>query len=217
MKIQAAVVIRRIMTSFFVAAAILAIANIDTFVHENDQNKQFTRERMRVAKDRLRQRLEVADRKMEKPRGLVNMLRDSLAQDEFNDVVPFATLSTLDPLTQVVQKGVRHFERTVFRSPDYQGESGYDLVQYDIEHADGKHSTILAYLDRPLLTASRNVGAPDARIPVIMILEARGEISLYSLYRSGDLVEQSEIPAADMSGLVAQRIALSIPFMSVSR
>ncbi len=53
---------------------------------------------------------------------------------------------------------MKHFERTVFRSPDYQGESGYDLVQYEIEHKDGKTSTILAYLDRPELIATRKCG-----------------------------------------------------------
>lgn len=217
MKNKANILFKRIMTSVFMSAAILAIANIDTFVHENQQNKDFSREQMRVAKDRLRQRLQVTEPKTNKPRGLVNMLRDSLAQDEFNDMVPFASLSTLDPLNKVLQKGVLHYERTVFRSPDYQGESGYDLVQYDIEHSGGKRSTILAYLDRPELTVSRNIGAPDPRIPVVMIIEGQGESSFYSLYRNGNLTEQTAIPAADVSGLVAQRIALSIPFLSVSR
>lgn len=217
MKTRAMLLLRRIMTSIVLSAGILAIANIDSVLHENNQGKQFARERMRAAKDRLRQRLEVADQKPSRPRGLENMLRDSLAQDEFNDILPFASLSTLDPLSLVMQKGVAHFDRTVFRSPDYQGESGYDLVQYDIEHPGGSRSVILAYLDRPLLTASRNVGAPDSRIPVVMILDAQGEQAAYSLYRAGNLIEQSQIPAGDMSGLVAQRIAQSLPFMSVSR
>jgi hypothetical protein len=210
-------VFRKMLTSFFVSAAILAIASIDTVVHENGRGPEFARERIKLAKDRLRQRLEIVEPKADRPRGLVNMLRDSLAQDEFGETLPFANLTTFDPLLKVLGHGVAHFDRTVFRSPDYQGEDGYDLVQYEIEHPDGKHSTILAYLDRPLLTVSHNVGAPDPRIPVVMVLESQGESSVYSLYRSGNLVEQSPIPTADVSGLVAQRISLSIPFLSVSR
>ncbi len=212
-----ALLFKRILTSIFISAAILAIANVDTLKNEESHRADFGRERLREAKVRLRQSFAVSEQKTTKPRGLVNMLRDSLAQDEFLETLPFANLSTLDPLNRVFEKGVAHFERTVFRSPDYQGESGYDLVQYEIEHSDGKRSTILAYLDRPMLTASRNVGTPDARIPVVMIMDAQGENASYSHYRGGNLVEQTQIPAGDVSGLVAQRIALSIPFLSVSR
>lgn len=209
--------VKKLATSLFLSAAILSIANIDALMHEPDPHDfRQQREKLKVAKDKLRQRLEIADQKP-RARDLTNMLRDSLAQDEFGDNLPFASLSTLDPLTRMMGKGVKHFERTVYRSPDYQGENGYDVVHYDIEHADGKHSSVLAYLDRPSLTVSRNVGTPDPRVPIVMILEARNEEAAYSLYRMGDLVEQSKVPSADISSLVAERIALSVPFLSVSR
>ena len=221
MNYKPAAFFRGILTSLFISSGILAIANVDSMLMDNGQSQEFTREKVRLAKNRFRQQLETisqqAELKTNKPRGLVNMLRDSLAQDEFHEVLPFANLSTLDPLTRLLAKGIAHFERTVYRSPDYQGESGYDLVQYDVEHVDGTQSAILAYLDRPQLTISRNVGTADPRIPIVMILEAQGLESAYSLYRSGNLVEQSQIPASDVSALVAQRISLSIPFMSVSR
>jgi hypothetical protein len=221
MTFKPAALFRGMLTSLFVSSGILAIANVDRMLMDQGQSQELTREKVRLAKDRFRQRLEAvsdqAEKKPSKPRGLVNMLRDSLAQDEFHEELPFANLSTLDPLTRLFENGVAHFERTVFRSPDYQGESGYDLVQYDIEHPDGTHSAILAYLDRPQLTVSRNVGTADPRIPVVMILEAQGLESTYSLYRSGNLIERSQIPTSDVSALVAQRISLSIPFMSVSR
>lgn len=221
MTFKPAAILRGMLTSLFISSGILAIANVDSMLMDQGQSQEFSRKKVRLAKDRFRQRLEAVSQQAEqtpnKPRGLVNMLRDSLAQDEFHEVLPFANLSTLDPLTRLLGKGVVHFERTVFRSPDYQGESGYDLVQYDLEHTDGTHSAILAYLDRPGLTVSRNVGTADPRIPVVMILEAQGMESAYSLYRSGNLIEQSLIPSSDVSALVAQKISLSIPFMSVSR
>ena len=210
--------LKKLLTSFFVSVALLAIASLDMFQHEMDHEQKFAREKIRVAKDQLRQRLEAAaPKRSQQSQGMENMLRDSLAQDEFGDQSPFAALSTLDPINKILIKGVVHFERTVFRSPDYQGESGYDLVQYEIQHKDKTQSIILAYLDRPELNLSRNVGAPDPRKPVVMVLVAEGDQSLYSLYRSGHLSEQTEIPSAAASGLVADRISLSIPFLSVSR
>lgn len=209
---------KKILTSIFVSVALLAITSIDMFQREKGQEQKFAREKMRVAKDQLRQRLEAAaPTRTTKSRGMENMLRDSLAQDEFGEELPFAALTTLDPVNRILNKGVSHFERTVYRSPDYQGESGYDLVQYEIEHKDKTHSMILAYLDRPGLNVSRNVGAPDPRVPVVMILGAQDGQTLYSLYRSGNLIEQTAIASADASGLVADRISLSIPFLSVSR
>lgn len=208
---------KHLASSIIISAAILSIANIDTLVHEQGRDRDFAKAQMQLAKERLRQRLEESSARNSKPRGQTNILRESLAQDEFGEILPFASLSTLDPLAKVFEKGVKSFERTVFRGPDYQGESGYDLVQYEIEHFNGSKSSVLAYLDRPALTLSRNVGDPDVRVPVVVIMEARGEIAAYSLYRSGNLVEQSKIPSEDMSDLVARRISSSIPYLSVSR
>ena len=200
----------------FLSAAILSIANIDSLMHEDNQGQKFARSQMKIAKDRLRQRLEVSVPKV-KAGGLLNMMRDSLAQDELGETLPFAGLATLEPLNKVLQKGVKHFERTVYRSPDHRGESGYDVVQYDIEHVGGHRSTILAYLDRPLLTSSRDVGAEDTRIPIVVIVGGEGEKSAYTMYRSGHLLEQYSLDSGDASGLIAQRIAASVPFFSVAR
>jgi len=209
-------VFKHILTSLCLAAGILAIANVDSLLEEDDHAKQLTRARVKIARARLVRRLERSQEKIE-AQGKGGVLRDSLAQDEFGELTPFAGLSTLYPLTHVIAKGIKSFERTTYRSPEYQGESGYDLVHYEIEHPDGEQSSIVAYLDRTLATAARNVGAPDPRVPVVMILEGRGEQSAYSLYRSGDLIEQTEIPVADSQDLVARRISASVPFMSVSR
>ncbi|NJM10268.1 MAG: hypothetical protein HC883_05255, partial [Bdellovibrionaceae bacterium] len=207
---------KKSLTTVFVSAGVLAIANVESVVHQREHAQEFTRERIKMARIQLREKIDQAG-KQAKPAGQADALLEFLAQDELGEAAPFVSLSTLDPLTHVIRAGIKHFERTTYRSPEYQGESGYDLVHYEIEHPEGLRSSIVAYLDRPLLTASRNVGSPDARVPVVMILEGRGEQSLYSLYRSGNLIEQADIETSDVAGLVAQRVSASVPFLSVSR
>ncbi len=90
--------LRKFSTSLLLSAAILAIASMDTWMHEKGQDRQVTRAKLKQEKDNLRQRLEIAQSKASKNRGLENMLRDSLSSDEFGDQLPFANLSTLDPL-----------------------------------------------------------------------------------------------------------------------
>lgn len=224
MKQKTAFVVRRILTSIFLATGMLSIANIENSIFEKDQNESLARARIQMVKSRFHERLSEVEKSATKnakkvaiENSTVTEFREALAQDEFGEFVPFAHLSTLDPLLNLVRKGVKRFERTTFRSPEYQGESGYDLVHYEVEHPNGARSSILAYLDRPLLTAQRNVGEPDSRVPVVMIMNENGAMSEYALYRAGHLVEQSQIPLADVSRLVAQRISQSLPFMSVSR
>jgi hypothetical protein len=75
----------------------------------------------------------------------------------------------------------------------------------------------MAYLERPVLTATRGVGMIDERIPFVMVVTNEGEKTNYAYYRSGELVEQNNIPWAEAQSLVAQRLNASVPFLSVSR
>lgn len=209
-------VLKRIFASFCLFAGMLAITNLESLLQENSRSKESVREVNRLAKERLIERLKTPVATAHASTQS-KALRESLAQDEFLDVNPFANLSSLDPLNALFAKGVKSFERSTYRSPDHQGESGYDLVHYEIQHNRGGRSVIVAYLERPMLTASRNVGAIDDRIPFVMVMVDKGASATYSYYRFGSLTEQIEIPWTDAQGLVAQRLNASIPFLSVSR
>lgn len=74
----------------------------------------------------------------------------SLKADELDDQLAFEGLSTFEPIARVVQRGIVSYERKTFRTPEYRKESGYDLVMYEIRHALGGVSRIMAYLDKPL-------------------------------------------------------------------
>src|SRR6185312_12646006 len=49
---------------------------------------------------------------------LQSALSQSLEQDELKDENPFAHLSNLDPLKEIMRKGVVKFHRETYRSPD---------------------------------------------------------------------------------------------------
>lgn len=206
--------IQKILVSFFLSAGILALANVDTMMEERDHAQEFTRERVRRVKERLREKLLI---KAPIKEGKGPELRESFTDDEFGESNPFAGLSTLDSLTSLFARGVSGFERSTYRSPDYHGESGYDLVHYEVKHPDGGVSTVLAFLDRPELTTPMGVGHVDNRVPVVMVMVQTGESTEYTLYRGGDLIESTHIPSSAIEGMVAQRIQASVLFLSVSR
>lgn len=215
MKQKILVITKRVAATLCLFAGMLAMTN-ESLLRSSTNTKEAKLEQSRQAKERLLEKLKtpVATTKAQ---GQAKALRDSLAQDEFIDTNPFATLADVGPINAVFAKGVKNFERTTFRSPDHQGESGYDLLQYEVEHPGGGKSIIVAYLERPVLTASRNVGAIDERIPFVMVMSHEGEQAVYSYYRSGSLIEQTKISWTDAQSLVAQRLNASVPFLSVSR
>ncbi|HMN67541.1 MAG TPA: hypothetical protein PKC28_03285 [Bdellovibrionales bacterium] len=209
---------KRILASVCLSAGVLAIANVDTMRKEQDHANDLSRVRLELAKERVRERLHV---KAPTPSLALHdparKLRDSLSQDEFGDISPFGDLSTLEPLSELMRKGVKSFERQAFRSPEYQGEIGYDILHYRIHHADGSTSEIMAYLERALTTESRNVGAPDEREPVVMSMVADQDRIQFSYFKANVLKQRSELSSSDAQALVEQRLSSGVPFLSVAR
>lgn len=208
-------IIKRAAATLCLFTGMLAMTN-ESLLRTNSNTKEAKLEQNRQAKERLLEKLKtpVATTKSQ---GQAKALRESLAQDEFTEGNPFASLADIEPINAVFAKGVKNFERTTYRSPDHQSESGYDLLQYEVEHPHGGKSIIVAYLERPLLTASRNVGTLDERIPFVVVMSHEGEQAVYSYYRSGNLIEQNKISWTEAQSLVAQRVNASVPFLSVSR
>lgn len=146
-------------------------------------------------------------------------LKALLAQDDLADQNPFANLSSEEPLNAIFKAGVSRFERQTMRSRSYRDESGYDLVHYNIELSDGRTSHVLVYLERTLEALENPDGEPSIQkeIPVIIVMMSSPEESEYSVFRDGALIETSQIPSTQAENLLAQRLANTIPFLSVSR
>lgn len=212
--------VQRFIGSLCISAAVLAIANVETLWQESHHADGIENpQQAGVDKKHLKKKTTLAleDNIPAGFKPLQSALSRSLEQDELMDENPFAHLSSSDPLQQIMTKGVTKFHREVYRSPDYQGESGYDLVSYEIEHTDQSKSTVLAYLERANENTWHNVGAPDERIPFIIFMVSSGEGVTYSFFRAGHLTEQSTLTSAQASDIVAQRLSSGIPFLSVSR
>jgi hypothetical protein len=218
MKQNLLLIMKRIGATMCLFAGMLAMTNTNIEGLLSSVNPRGAKvAQIRKAKERLLEKLKTPVVAKAKSPEQAGALRDSLAQDEFGDMNPFADLANVEPLNALFAKGVKRFERTTYRSPNHQGESGYDLLEYQIEHPQGGQSIIMAYLERPVLTATRGVGMIDDRIPFVMVVTNEGEKTNYAYYRSGELVEQNNIPWAEAQGLVAQRLNASVPFLSVSR
>ena len=175
----------------------------------------------RIVQARIAKSREVLQRRLVAKRregdAKVTALRESLATDEFGDVNPFTGLSTFEPLEELLDRKIAKFQRQALRSPDHNAETGYDLVHYDVEHADGTHSTVMAYLERASLTSTRAVGAPDDRVAHVIVISNSSEKSRYAFYKAGSLVEHTDLGLSEAQALVSQRLNAGIPFLSVAR
>jgi hypothetical protein len=218
--------LQKILGSISLSAAVLSIANIDTFwmdflkdsrqeSHELVQTAPSTWKPTHTPDSPKAPVKEASHSSNFKP--LQSDLSRSLEQDELLERNPYASLSNLDSLQTVLKMGVTKFHREAFRSSAFQEDSGYDIVSYEIEHPDGGRSQILAYLDKADPSDIRDVGSADVRVPFVVFMVARGETRNYSFYRSGVLMDQREMSVQDADDYVAGRIRNSIPFLSVAR
>lgn len=207
-------ILRKTLASLCLSAGVLSVATIDSFYTEGEHAGDL--QKARIAKSR-----QVLNERTFRAKQLLNSqssnLRDSLAQDELGEVNPFAALSSLDPLTQIMERKIKSFQRQALRSPDHQEESGYDLVHYEIQLTDGGRASILAYLERASLTSERGVGAPEDRVPFVIMLNETGESTAYAYYRGGDLVESTVLASPEARALLTQRLSAGVPFLSVAR
>lgn len=217
---------QKVLTSIALSAAIFAIATMDGLQKTNDIDpksmmasgdaSQQIDARSRFI-SRLGKNLKNAPEVNEQIRpskgessSRFDAFMSNLAQAELGDRNPFSELSTLAPFERLLAKGIKGFERAVFRSDKFVGEVGYDLIHYTIQQNDGSVSEILAYLDQSL--------ALDGSIePVVIALVSEDRVVHYSLFRNGLLTEEGNVDVNKASTMVAQRVEASVPFMSVAR
>ncbi|MGE4133824.1 MAG: hypothetical protein AB7F86_19455 [Bdellovibrionales bacterium] len=145
-------------------------------------------------------------------------LRQMMAADELGEDNPFAALSNRDTLDSVLARPILKFERQTLRSSSFRDESGYDMVYYSISHTDGTSSAILAYLDQPERLSGEPGPKVKLEVPTVLVTAGRsnGQVE-YALLRAGHLVDVYYITDGEAQGVIAERLASSVPFLSVSR
>lgn len=195
------------------AAGVLAIANFESIWQEYHSKELQEHNRFVAAgKEKPKHvKLDVTSATKTNYKPLQSALSQSLEDDELQDSNPFAHLSTLEPLQKIMLKGVAHFHRETFRSPEYNEESGYDMLSYDVEHTDGTKSGILAYIEKV------EGSTAGARNVFVTFMVADGSKSNLFFFRSGELIEQSQLSSQEVQTMVAHRLSQGIPFLSVSR
>lgn len=197
MKTRVQSLLRRVLVSLVMFAGLLAIANMESPIHEEDVSIESARKSPWLNNRASGQAIGSLEGKG------AESLRRALAQDEIYSQNPFETLTTADTLQKILDRGVVHFERETMRSNDYQDEHGYDLVHYQIEHPDSGLSHILAF------------GQPN-QLSVLLLTPA-GEKVEYALFEDGTLNELFLIPNEEGDAKLAQRLSTSIPFLSVTQ
>ena len=201
---------KKALGSLLLSAAVLSIANIETIYQEKaHQDRQLDEQQAAQAQERLKARLATKDLGLQ-PSTPLEHLRVALSQDELDNANPYTALNTLEPIRYVLGKGVSRFRRETLRSPQYKEEAGYDVVSYEITHADHSVSKILAYAETPLAD-------PAARQTVVIVLQSHRGVSKQFLFRDGVLEHQGQVTLAQASSLVNQKLNASVPFFSVSR
>ncbi len=220
---------RRTFGGLSVMAAMLAIASIDTvWIDRSEIARHEVHELVRISESTWRAKrpqkadalASVLDDQVVAKKPLQSALSRSLEHDELQEQNPFANLSSQDPLQAILRKGVSHLHRVTFRSPTYKEESGYDMISYEIEHPDRSRSSILAYLDKYSELSSEDTEASEdavERLPFVAFMVSSGEVTEFSFYRGGNLVEQSDLTHAEAQAFVAQRLRDGIPFLNVAR
>lgn len=141
-------------------------------------------------------------------------LLESLMQDEFSRGNPFDSLNNVYPLALILQKGVLSFERSAYRSPQFIGNLGYDVLKYEIQHRDQTRSHILAYKEKTA-PAQVVIGSRDNRPVFSLFLVPHDQDQVYmSIFESGKPITNQVVSTEVALNSVMRRVDSSTPLLS---
>lgn len=141
-------------------------------------------------------------------------LLQRMQADEFDQGNPFLTLASVYPMALLLSRDVKSYSRGAYRSTQFLGGVGYDVVKYEVEDANGGLSFILAYKEK---TAANQVaiGARDRRPTFSLFIIPQDETQVfYSLFQDGQLIENQAVPREQAVLQVTQRIEQSTPLLT---
>ncbi|MGE0763763.1 MAG: hypothetical protein AB7N80_10840 [Bdellovibrionales bacterium] len=141
-------------------------------------------------------------------------LIERVQSDEFNQGNPFYSMNNVYPIALILQKGVKSFNRDAYRSPQFMGGMGYDVVKYEILHTDRSKSYILAYKEKtgPDQVA---IGRRDSRPVFSLFLVPHDQDQVYmSLYENGQPVTNHVVATESALSQITARVDQSTPLLS---
>lgn len=143
-------------------------------------------------------------------------LTERLLQDEFGDLAPFQDVAHSESLKEVLDKGVKRFDRQAYRSSQFVWSEGYDVVRYEIDHEDGTKSYVLAYRDSGSHEAPKVGTDKDLRdIRVLVYATENAEKMSLTRFTNGQMIVKTSGLSLDtikteMSQMLQNSTSLSI-------
>lgn len=139
-------------------------------------------------------------------KGIERELLDSLLGDEFSQGNPFDSLDNVYPFALMLQKGVRSFSRDAYRSPQFMGGLGYDVVKYEVVHPDQSRSFVLAYKDKTA-PAQVAIGRKDSRPVFSLFMVPQDQDQVYmSLFENGRPVTNKVVSMESALAQITARV-----------
>jgi hypothetical protein len=141
------------------------------------------------------------------------LVRD-MQSDEFAQGNPFYLLNNVYPMAMILEYGVKVYRRDVYRSHQFLGGAGYDVVRYQIEHPDGRTSHILAYKEK---TGPNQIviGRGDARPTFSLFLVPQDQDNVFvNLYQDGQPVQNEIVESRLAVRQVAAKLGGATPLLS---
>ena len=145
-------------------------------------------------------------------------LVQQLAGEEFENGQPFQLSAQRTIWIAVLNKGLKDYSRKIYRSPHFQGRSGYDLVHYELLLEDGAKAHLLAYREKTE-NIRMIVGAEDLR-PTRIDLYTQpqsGQWVSQSFHPSGELIQAMELNEEEFLTAKESIIRHSVPLLTAGR
>lgn len=134
---------------------------------------------------------------------------NAMRTDAFGDQLIFSNLSTFEPITNILKKGIVSFDRKTLRTQSYRDEEGYDLLVYQIHHPLSVESRIMAYYEK------RAGELPALKIVVLTGRPGANGVELIQ-FENGSLSSHQEVAWNEGQNLFDRQLTNASTLMSAS-
>lgn len=121
--------------------------------------------------------------------------------DELLGGHPVQNVATREPFDMILREGIRHFERSTYRSPEYRDEFGYDMVFYDIVQNNGAKAYMMMFAD-------------DGEPTIAMLLPQQNQFE-HIVFRSGQVKTHQVVDGVEALKSMREKMKVSVPFFSI--
>lgn len=140
---------------------------------------------------------------------VVDQWLNAMRTDAFGDQLIFSQLSTFEPVTNIMKKGIVSFDRKTLRTQNYRDEEGYDLLVYEIHHPLSVESRVMAYYEK------RTGELPILKIVFLTGRPAASNVELVQ-FENGSLSGHREVAWSEGQTLFDRQLTDASTLMSAS-